>query len=1186
MDPPSVPFPESAEPPPVGTPFDGPAPPAAPAAPVAASELDVDRLLGLDGSRDPVVGGASDPPADRAAGDRTGDPIEELVSALVDGPTGAASEEFGTAPPVVLVMVAHDPGEWFAETLSSIARQDYPALSVLVIDAASSDASALRDAVAATLPEAHLRRLDSNPGFATAANEALVAVQGAAFLLVCHDDVRLAPDAVRLLVEEAFRSNAGIVGPKLVEWGDERRLLSVGMGADRFGQPAPYVERGDLDQEQHDAVRDVFYIPGAVTLVRADLFSAIGGYDRAISFHGEDLDLCWRAHVAGARVIVTPAAVVAHLEALGARRPVDDRRRLQSRHRLRAMRASDSAGTRIRAVPEAFVLSVLEILQAVVLGHFRRARDVSSAWSWNLRNRSSLRARRSTLATVRRVPDSDVHALQSRGSARLSLFMRTRVGRSDAAVGGRALVSNLRDVRTATSFVIWSILLAFLLVGGRELFLHGVPVVGDFVRFLSPGQMLDRWTSGWQSVGLGSTAPAPTGFGLLGAAGAALFGGVGLLRGVLILGLWPLGAVGMWRFTRPIASSRTRLLSTVVYVIVPLAANAMAQGQWGTLAAYAALPWVLSQFAAASGLSPFGSVGDGVGPGVRERPMVHRIVAAGLVIALASILEPAFLPVALGASAVLVLAGWLAGQGAGGGRILVTGLGATVLAVVLLLPWSFGLAAGWRSVLGVGSNGGFPLGLGDVLRFGTGPFGHGVIGWAILATAMLPLVIGRRWRLAWAVRAWGLALVGFGLAWAVGQGWLVGWLPAPSLLLVPAAFGIALAAGLGMTAFEVDLPDYHFGWRQILSVVAGLAFVISILPALGAALSGRWDLPRGDFDRTLSFLGSGTEDGAYRVLWIGDASAIPTGSWHLDAPMVDDLGPGRELAFATTGASTPSIAELWPGSSGGATAELERTLQAAATGGTARLGANLAPMAVRYIVVPVAPAPDPYAQSRAEVPEQLLAMLDAQLDLASITVNPGVRVYRNAAWVPGVVLLPAGVTIPSDPAVVGGRTSNSFAAGSAALTGDSSFAQSSGELTGPGLLYASVSGDGWRLRVDGTSAPRSTALGWANSFEVATAGSATLSYDTSPLYWAMLAGQVLVWLLAILYLLRTRVRVDESALLVVPDSPSGDDADAGGDVTAEHPVDAVAIDDVLASITGVVPVVDLSIPPNEGGSDR
>jgi len=1038
-----------------------------------------------------------------------------------------ADEPEGPAPAVVAVMVANDPGPWFEETLGSLAAQDYSALSVLVVDAASADGVELRDRVGAVLPEAHLRRLPENSGYAAAANEALVAVQGAAFYLFCHDDVRLDPDAVRLLVEEAFRSNAGIVGPKLVEWSDARRLLSVGMGADRFGHQAAYVERGDLDQEQHDAVRDVFFIPGAVTLVRADLFEALGGFDAAMSFHGEDLELCWRAHVAGARVIVAPAARAAHLEALGIRRPVDDRRRLQARHRLRAMRDSDSLGTRVRATPEAFVLSLMEILQAVVLGHFRRARDIWSAWAWNSRNAASARTRRASLAAIRRVPDSEVHAFQSRGSARLTSFMRQRIARSEAAAGGRELMSNLRDARSATPFVVWVLMMAFLLAGGRELVLHGVPAVGDFVRFLPPGQMIERWLSGYQSVGLGSTAPAPTGLGALGALGYLFFGAVGLLRGVLILGLWPLGVLGMWRLTQPVTSQRSRLLTSVVYLIVPIAANAMAQGQWGTLVLYALLPWVVAQLASATGLAPFGTLGNQAGPGVRTRPLIHRILAVGLFVALGATIDPSVIVVVAGVSIAFAVGGWVAGQFVGGGRILFVGIGGSAVALVLHLPWSLGFLNGWDSLVGVSSNGGFALGIADVLRFGTGPFGTGILGWLLLITALLPLFIGRQWRLSWAVRGWVLALFGFGLAWGVGQGWLTEFLPAPSMLLVPAALGIALAAGLGMAAFEIDLPDYHFGWRQIVSLLAAVSFIVALGPALMSSLSGRWDMPRGDFNRSLSFLGDGTTDGTYRVLWLGDASALPLQGWSLDAPGVDDLGPARTLAFATTISGTPSIAEQWAGSDSGATSNLARALQTASEGGTARLGALLSPMAVRYVVVPVAPAPDPYARSRASVPTDLLSVLDAQLDLASITVNPGVRVYRNSAWAPGVALLPSDTQLPDGGPSLSDRTDIALQGATAVLADSTGFTDYKGELPNAGEVYVASAGDGWKLNVDGQSLQRTSAFGWSSTFSANDGGVATLSFDTPVSRWIFLLGQAVLWLIVVVYLLRVRVREDE-----------------------------------------------------------
>src|SRR5579862_383080 len=218
-----------------------------------------------------------------------------------------------TAPPVVAVVVTTDPGWWLEECLASLVAQDYPELSVLVVDAGSADDPTGR--VAAVMPGAYVRRVRRRRGFGTACNEVLGVVEGASHYLFCHDDVSLDPSAVRILIEEAFRSNAGVLVPKLVGWFASERLLAVGMGADSFGVPVALLDRGELDQQQHDVVRDVFFAPSACSLVRADLFANIGGFDGGFGLVGEDMDLAWRAHLAGARAVSVPAARVRHLEA-------------------------------------------------------------------------------------------------------------------------------------------------------------------------------------------------------------------------------------------------------------------------------------------------------------------------------------------------------------------------------------------------------------------------------------------------------------------------------------------------------------------------------------------------------------------------------------------------------------------------------------------------------------------------------------------------------------------------------------------------------------------------------------------------------------------------------------------------------------------------------------------------------
>ena len=63
-------------------------------------------------------------------------------------------------------------------------------------------------------------------------------MEGSGFFCLLHDDVALDPDAIRQLVEETYRSNAGIVGPKLVDWEAPEHVLEVGDAADKFGTPA------------------------------------------------------------------------------------------------------------------------------------------------------------------------------------------------------------------------------------------------------------------------------------------------------------------------------------------------------------------------------------------------------------------------------------------------------------------------------------------------------------------------------------------------------------------------------------------------------------------------------------------------------------------------------------------------------------------------------------------------------------------------------------------------------------------------------------------------------------------------------------------------------------------------------------------------------------------------------------
>ena len=146
------------------------------------------------------------------------------------------------SPPVLVVVVTHGlHADRFEVLLGALAEQDYPELSVLVVDAAGGTAPSTGSAPLS--PAARVLHVPGPAGFATAANHVLdpdrPQARLAEFFVFCHDDVLPDTGAVSALVGAATEGDADVVGPKFVARDDPRRLLHVGLGVDRVGTTMP-----------------------------------------------------------------------------------------------------------------------------------------------------------------------------------------------------------------------------------------------------------------------------------------------------------------------------------------------------------------------------------------------------------------------------------------------------------------------------------------------------------------------------------------------------------------------------------------------------------------------------------------------------------------------------------------------------------------------------------------------------------------------------------------------------------------------------------------------------------------------------------------------------------------------------------------------------------------------------------
>ncbi len=625
--------------------------------------------------------------------------------------------------------------------------------------------------------------------------------------------------------------------------------------------------------------------------------------------------------------------------------------------------------------------------------HRDRASAVAQAWQWNFATRRNLRAGRAAVRAHRRLDDTTVRRLQLHGSARLNAYVRRAVthGLQAANLGGahreydlsildatsedesasefRADDANRGDRGNGpgsgdvTRWLVWLAAGLVVVFGTRQLFGSGFPVVGQLLSMPSWTTLVHRFVSGWQPTGVGTTDPATPATGILGLAGMVLFGSMGLLDKIVVLGCIPVGAIGMARLTRPLGTAWARVTSTVIYLAIPVPYDALATAHWDALVLYAACPWIVHLLGQASRVDPYAERRAGSrrrrrrrtgtaaaastarrehravrGNGVAVAPTMSRamlraasrsargwrhslvgsILALGLLDAFATSVAPPTALVILVVALGLAL-GNVVSQGSAGlrpaGRVVLSALGATVVAIVLLAPWSFAILGGpgrWQTLAGLPVSSTAGAGWGELLRLAVGPIGDAALGWAFLAAAALPLLIGARSRLAWAGRAWSIAVVAWAVAWLAGRGDLGPLAIAPQVLLVPAGVGIALSVGLGVAAFQLDLPGYRFGWRQVAAVTAAAAAVVGMLPVLAGSLGGRWGLVPSGYGEATTWMSANRAQGDFRVLWLGDPRVLPGNGW--------ELAPG--LAYTVSENGLPDVTALWPGASPGKAAAI------------------------------------------------------------------------------------------------------------------------------------------------------------------------------------------------------------------------------------------------------------------------
>jgi hypothetical protein len=722
--------------------------------------------------------------------------------------------------------------------------------------------------------------------------------------------------------------------------------------------------------------------------------------------------------------------------------------------------------------------------------------------------------RRRALAPTRHVPDSEVVPLQVRGSARFAAFIRSRDVRPDREFEQRGW----RERAGGGSVIAWVCVVAALVIGSRQLINNGVPAFGDFLSFGdSPRRLIRAYMSDWSDQGVGAQRPAPTGIALIALASIGTAFRLGLLHTLGVVGLLILGCAGIWRLSTAFTTSRARITTLVVYAAIPLPGQLISMGRWGPLVTYAVLPWLVD------GMRRFGGIttGPDASADVVQDVSLHRrvrvVAGTSLASAVAIAFEPSFFLLLIAVTIVIALATLIAGTHwtAAANVALLGGL-ATAIGLALNLPWigSYVGDGGWTAIVGARPLGERGNSVVDLASFDIGNLPAVGLALALYLPVIAAPLLGRAWRYAWALRAGALVGTFVWLAVLDDRGSLPVRLPEAGVLLVPAAVGLAIAAGCVVASFELDVRGGSFGWRQPLGLLASVAVAIGIVPGLLALSTGRWEAPKTTLIDLLGQLPDEPADGDYRVLWLGDERVVPAAG--------HSYRPG--IAYALTDNGELDIEDTWAVRPEPADERIVEALDAIATGSTSRAGRLLAPFAVRYIVIPVADGAQSTIDDPIPIPAGLLDALGDQLDLGeAYSPRANYIVYENRAWIPSRSMLTSAGAEASELAGASALAQADASGAAPVLLGSDELTPGRGELPAGTLHVAEPFDRGWTLTVDGDEIAGRPAFGSTIAYDIERAGDVELSYDTSTTRLWLVAVQGLGWVVVLMAALSVRV---------------------------------------------------------------
>ena len=331
-----------------------------------------------------------------------------------------------SSPKLVSVIVSNYNGrKYLAGCFQSLREQSYPTIELILSDDASSDGSV--DLIRADFPEVKISINKKNSGLSVTSNQGALVAQGE-YLFFFNNDTIAFPDLISNLVAALESEDAaGMAYPVPIpfdpnrdqEWEQEHTRRFMACGTNIYGYPCRAL------------TADKIFYPDAGIFIRRSIFEEVGGFDDDFFLYGEDIDISWRVHLLGYKIVYVDAARFRHdsdcirIEGNQVATTIA-RRALVERQVINMMLKYYSFRTLIWLFPRfLFLFSAEALYFLLVKFNYALFRQVycQAIW-WNITRWPATIKKRRAIQEIRKATDKEVMEKMYAGYAKLETVRR------------------------------------------------------------------------------------------------------------------------------------------------------------------------------------------------------------------------------------------------------------------------------------------------------------------------------------------------------------------------------------------------------------------------------------------------------------------------------------------------------------------------------------------------------------------------------------------------------------------------------------------------------------------------------------------------------------------------------------------------------------------------------------------